>query len=231
VARRQKQRSKVVVISVAAHVAVAAILALVPQEKLREVVAIAMNEEKPKDEKKPDPPKPPERSPDRPARAPGHNTRPALAAAASPVAEANAFTDIGLALDSSAEGGIAVNIARPEPPPPPPVIAMPKPKVLVARATENTCTEDIIKPRPVQVLRPSYTDEARRARIGGKVRMVLDLDESGSVVNARVLHGLGYGLNEAAMTTARRLRFFPAMRCKKPVATTYILAFRFVPQS
>src|SRR5262245_1275009 len=99
-ARRKKGLSKVYDISIAAHLAVAAVLVAIPQDKLREVVAIALNEAK--EEKKPEPPKPPEHAPDRPTHAPGHNPRPAAAAPAkgpeaSSATDGPAFTDIGLA--------------------------------------------------------------------------------------------------------------------------------------
>src|SRR5581483_12442466 len=155
-ARRKKGLSKIYVISIAAHLAVSAVLALIPQDKLREVVAIALNETK--EEKKPEPPKPPEHAPERPAHAAGHNSRPAAAAApkgpeASNAADGPAFTDIGLALDSSSADGVAVNIA-PQPTAVAAVAAVTpvKPKVLVARHTEDTCTEEIVRPRLLAVV-------------------------------------------------------------------------------
>jgi protein TonB len=230
-ARRKKGLSKIYVVSIAAHLAVAAVLMLIPQDKLREVVAIALNEAK--EEKKPEPPKPPEHAPDRPTHSPGHNPRPAAAAApkgpeASTAADGPAFTDIGLALDSSSSDGVAVNIAQQ-----PTVVAAvapvtpAKPKVLVARHTEDTCTEEIVRPRALQMLRPSYTESARHAHVQGRVRMELQVNEKGEVVGARVLEGLGYGLDEAALEVARRYHFSPATRCNKPIATTFVLAMRF----
>jgi periplasmic protein TonB len=228
-ARRKKRFSTVYVVSVGAHLAVGAILALVPQEKLREVVAIALSEAK-KEEKKVEPPKPPEHPPARAAHAPGHNSRPSLAApVAAAAAGAAAFTDIGLALDSSATDGIAVNIAPPVAPAAPiAAIAPPKPKVLVARRTEVACTEEVIKARPLSMVRPSYTDSARHARAQGRVRIELTVDEHGNVASARVLSGLGFGLDEAAVEAARRLHFSPATQCGRPVAAPFVIAMRFV---
>lgn len=233
-ARRPKQRSKVVIVSVAAHVAVAAVLALVPQQKLREVVAIAMSDVEKKEEKKPEPPKPPERPTERPQRSANRNARPAPAAAeATPQTDPNAFADIGLALDSSAEGGIAVAIARPEPVRAPVLasVAPPRPKVLVAKPTENVCTEDIVKPRILEQSRPSYTDEARKSHIAGRIRLVVDVDENGRVTAVRVLSGLGHGLDEAAVAAARQFHFAPATRCNKPTTGSFTIAMRFAPAS
>lgn len=230
-ARRKKGLSKVYVVSIGAHVVLGLVVALIPQDKLREVVAIALNEAK--EEKKPEPPKPPEHSPERPAHSPGHNARPAAAAApkgpeASNAADGPAFTDIGLALDSSSSDGVAVNIA-PQPTAVAAVAAVvpAKPKVLVAVRSEATCTEDIVRPRALQMLRASYTESARHAHVQGRVRMELQVNEKGEVVSARVLEGLGYGLDEAALEVARRYHFSPATRCNKPIATTFVLAMRF----
>jgi protein TonB len=214
---------------------VAAILALVPQQKLREVVAIAMNEVDKKEEKKPEPPKPPERAADRPQRntaARNARTTPA-AAEASPQNDPSAFQDIGLALDSSAEGGIAVAIARPEPTRPPPApVAPPRPKVLMAKpATENVCMEEIVKPRVMKQSRPAYTDEARKNHVSGKIRLVLDVDVNGEVVAVRVLSGLGHGLDEAAIAAARQFHFAPATRCNRPTFASFTIAMRFAPAS
>ncbi|HVU00107.1 MAG TPA: energy transducer TonB [Polyangiaceae bacterium] len=228
-ARKKKKLSTVYVVSIGAHLLVGAILALVPQDKLREVVAIALNEA-PKQEKKAEPPKPQPHPAERPSHAPGHTARntpaPAAAAAADPVA---GFQDIGLALDSSSSEGIAVAIAPAQQQVAAPVAAPPpKPKVLVAHATENTCTEDIVKARPLTMVRPAYTDAARRAKVEGRVRLELTVNERGEVTGARVLSGLGYGLDEAAIAAAQRLHFRPATRCKQAVAAPFILAMRFV---
>lgn len=230
-ARRKKKLSTVYVVSIGAHLLVGGILALVPQDKLREVVAIALNET-PKNEKKADPPKPPAHAPDRPTHSPGHVAHSMEAPVANAATEGAAqFTDIGLSLDSSSSDGIAVNIAPVVAAAPPPAAEPTRPKVLVAHPTENTCTEDIVKARPVSMVRAAYTDSARRAHVEGRVRLELTVDEHGEVASVRVLQGLGFGLDEAAVAAAKRLRFTPATRCRRPVAAPFILAMRFVPGS
>src|SRR4051812_35717099 len=227
-ARRKKQRSKVFIVSVAAHLALGAALALIPQEKLHEIVAIALNEAK--EEKKPEPPKPPEHKADRPARAPGHNVRPVLAApaeAASPT-DIPSFTDIAVALDSSSADGIAVNVAPKAVAAPMAAVVPVKPKVLVAHHAEASCSEEIVKARPLAMVRPSYTDSARHARVQGRVRIELMVSETGEVTGVRLLQGLGYGLDEAALAAVRRLRFSAATRCSKPVSAPFVIAMRFV---
>jgi len=226
-ARRKKQRSVVYIVSVGAHLLVGAVLVLIPQDKLREVVAIALNEAK-KEEKKPEPPKPPEHPPEHRARTPGHAAR---SNGPAPVAANNnpaAFADIGVALDSSSLDGIAVNVAPPAAAFVAPPVAAPKPKVLTAqKRTEVECSEDIIKARPVAVVKPSYTEEARHARIEGRVRLELLVNEQGEITSVRVVSGLGYGLDEAALAAAQRLHFTPATRCGRAVAAPFFLFMRF----
>jgi protein TonB len=225
---RRKKRSAVYIISVVAHLAAGAALALVPQQKVREIVAIALNEAKP-DEKKPEPPKPPEHHESHASHSPAHNSRPVAARAeAAAETQAQAFQDIGLALDSSSADGIAVNIAPAAPKPVPIAVAVTKPKVLVAKRTEIECTEDIVKARPSSMARPSYTDDARRAHVEGRVRIELEVDENGNVTSARILSGLGYGLDEAALEAARHIHFVPATRCNHPVSAPFVIAMRFV---
>jgi protein TonB len=223
--RRKKRLSTVYVVSIAAHLAVGAVLALVPQDKLREVVAIALNEARA--EKKPEPPKPPAHVPERPAHAAGHNPRPAAAAAVVAPSPGAAFTDIGLALDSSSADGIPVNIAAPITASPVVVAAPPKPKVLTARHTETVCNEELVKARPLSVIRPSFTEEAHHAHVEGIVRIELTVNAEGEVTSARVLAGLGHGLDEAALAAARRFRFSPAMRCGRAVSAPFIMNMRF----
>ncbi len=225
----KKKRSKVYIISVAAHLAVGIALASIPKDKLREVIAIALNEAK--EEKKPEPPKPQAHAAAPASRSAGHRDRPVTSAA--PAAEAvggpAGFADIGLALDSSSSDGIAVNMAPPPTvaPPPEPV----RPKVLVARKVEVECMEDIVKARPLSVIRPVYTESARQARIEGRVVIEISIDDHGEVTNVRVVKGLGFGLDEAALEAAKRLHFAPATRCKRAVAGPFLLGMRFaLPQ-
>ena len=85
-----------------------------------------------------------------------------------------------------------------------------------------------MKARPIELLRPSYTPEARKAHIEGRVRIELAVNAAGEVTGTRVIDGLGYGLDEAALEVAKRLRFAPAMQCNHPIAAPFIIAMRFV---
>lgn len=224
--RRKKGINVVYAMSIGAHVVLGLVIAFIPKDKLREVVAIALAEAPKRPEKKPEPPKH-EEAPKHTVRAHGGSQLAKAAAQAAPEPNAPVFTDIGIALDSSSADGIAVRTApksvetaRPT------VVAPPKPKVLVAHGSE--CSEEIVKAKPEQVVRPEYTQAARAANVEGRVRVELLIDEQGEVKSARVVSGLGYGLDEAALAAAQRMRFRPALRCGKSVAAPFVISMRFV---
>ena len=62
------------------------------------------------------------------------------------------------------------------------------------------------KPEPV------YTEEARRLHIEGSVALRVVFTASGEMQIVGVVKGLGHGLDEAAITAARQIRFTPARR-------------------
>ena len=74
---------------------------------------------------------------------------------------------------------------------------------------------------------PAYTEDARAAGVEGKVRVEIAVDASGAVSSARVLEGLGHGLDEAALDAVRGATFTPAARCGSPVGSTFTLSVRF----
>jgi len=222
---RPKRSSKVYAISIGVHLVIGLAIAFIPKDKLKEIIAISMGESnKPK-------PQPPRRD-DKP-----HETKTKVVARgparglSSPIAAATAaagpvFTDIGISMDASGSEGVAVATA-PKAPPPPKVIAMEpaKPKVLAAKAPD--CTEPLVKARPVNVIRPEFSSEARTAGVDGRVRVEVTVDERGDVIDAKVLKGLGHGLDESSLEAARRTHFQPATRCGKPVVAPFLLSFKF----
>jgi TonB family protein len=64
---------------------------------------------------------------------------------------------------------------------------------------------------------PSYTLEARQHRIEGDVELDVEFTATGQLHVLRVLQGLGYGLDEAAVKAAEQIRFAPACRDGRPV--------------
>jgi periplasmic protein TonB len=91
----------------------------------------------------------------------------------------------------------------------------------------DPCEDPPAKPRPRNVPQPAGTEAARAAGVEGKVRVQLTVDESGRVVDVKLLQGLGYGLDEAALSAARQAEFEPAVRCGKPSRATFNISMRF----
>jgi TonB family protein len=68
---------------------------------------------------------------------------------------------------------------------------------------------------PVEILskpKPAYTQEARAKKIEGEVLLSMQFSASGEARVEGVMRGLGYGLDETAVTAARGIRFRPATR-------------------
>jgi len=226
--------------SVLLHAALAVGAVLMPKPKRSEVVAIELAEVK----KKKEPPKPPPAPPPPP---PEDKPKP-RPAAAQPQAQAkvapeskteapppvpmgaDGFADIGsVSLGNGGGGGPAAGGGGP-------AIAAAAPtasatsthKVTqLAPAAADACTEPLVRPKRKVPVAPKYTMEARQAEIEGVVRVEVTVDESGRVISARVVQGLGYGLDESALAAAKASTFEPATRCGKPVVGTTILPFRF----
>jgi len=85
-------------------------------------------------------------------------------------------------------------------------------------------------PVPIGAIRPVYPDFARRANVQGTVTLEVDVYKDGSVGNIRVLRsvqsGAG-GLDEAAISAIRAIRFQPGRSSGNPVDTTVIVPVEF----
>jgi TonB family protein len=83
---------------------------------------------------------------------------------------------------------------------------------------------------PVEILskpRPVYTREARALQIEGEVLVEIQFHASGEVRILRVVHGLGHGLDESAVASAREILFRPARQSGAPVDSTAIVHIQF----
>jgi TonB family protein len=81
----------------------------------------------------------------------------------------------------------------------------------------TTPVEIISKPTPV------YTPEARQLKIEGDVLLEVIFKANGQLQILRVVRGLGHGLDEAALSAARQMRFKPAMRNGVAVDSTAVV--------
>jgi len=96
----------------------------------------------------------------------------------------------------------------------------PKKKALPV-AAPTTPVEVVFKPNPV------YTEEGRKLKIEGEVKLEVLFTATGKVQVLRVVDGLGHGLDEAAMRAAEQIRFKPAQREGQAVDSTAMLRIIF----
>jgi len=76
---------------------------------------------------------------------------------------------------------------------------------------------------------PSYPIDALRERIGGTVGLELIVDETGQVIDAKVVQPAGHGFDEAALAAVKGWKFSPARQNDVPIRATIQLALPFEP--
>jgi TonB family protein len=84
--------------------------------------------------------------------------------------------------------------------------------------------------QPVQILSkptPSYTADARAARVEGEVLLEVNFSASGKLRVLRVVSGLGHGLDESAIRAAEQIKYKPARRGGEPIDSTATLHIVF----
>lgn len=81
-----------------------------------------------------------------------------------------------------------------------------QPKRVAAKEPPTTPVEILFKPKP------KYTEEGRKLKIEGEVRLEVLFAATGEVHVLRVVQGLGHGLDEQAVRAAEQIRFKPAQR-------------------
>ena len=96
------------------------------------------------------------------------------------------------------------------------------PKIAQADSGPATSPVEItFKPNPM------YTDEARNMKLEGEVLLEVSFSANGTLQVNRVVHGLGHGLDEAAIAAANKIRFKPALRFGTPVDSTAVVHVSF----
>jgi protein TonB len=114
----------------------------------------------------------------------------------------------GVSMESVTEGASSVaadvgntlaaepSTARKTPGPPVPVSAAPAPP-------------EIVPPKVLRSVQAPYPRAALEAGVSGKVLLLVRVDEQGRVTGARVIRGLGHGLDEAALEAVKQFTFSP----------------------
>lgn len=74
---------------------------------------------------------------------------------------------------------------------------------------------------------PSYTDPAREVKFNGTVLLQLTISEHGQTVDAKVVRGLPFGLNQSAIRAVRDWQFQPATRNGEPITCMVMMEASF----
>src|SRR5580658_7344944 len=74
---------------------------------------------------------------------------------------------------------------------------------------------------------PIYTAEARAQRIEGEVLLEAVFEATGRIRVLKIVHGLGHGLDDAAVQAAEQIRFRPALKDGQPSDSTVVLHIIF----
>jgi protein TonB len=85
----------------------------------------------------------------------------------------------------------------------------------------------ITVPRIISQVGPTYTEEARTAKVGGTVVLFVEITTSGTVASVVVLKGLGKGLDEGAVSSIKQWKFSPATKDGRPVAVMMTVEMNF----
>jgi len=85
----------------------------------------------------------------------------------------------------------------------------------------------ITVPRILSRQEPTYTEEARTAKVEGTVVLFAEITSAGSVENVVVLHKLGKGLDESAVRAIKQWKFSPALKDGRPVAVMITIEMNF----
>ncbi len=86
---------------------------------------------------------------------------------------------------------------------------------------------DISAPVILKKIEPEYSEEARKAKFSGTVKLSVLIDEHGIPRDIRVVGPLGMGLDEKAVEAVSQWRFRPAMKGGQPIAVTADVAVSF----
>jgi len=111
------------------------------------------------------------------------------------------------------------------PPPPPPPAKIPD-EIPIFVWSE-------VMPEPIGGLaviqqKVTYTEIAKRIGLEGKVIIEAVIDENGNVIDAKVLKGLGGGLDEESLHAVQTTRFSPGLQRGKPIRVRINIPVKFV---
>lgn len=94
-------------------------------------------------------------------------------------------------------------------------------------AAGNQPEQALVAPKLERFVEAPFPSEALEHRVAGEVVLLLTIDPSGAVVDARVESGPGHGLDEAARAAALEFEFEPAYRGDQPITSRIRYRYQF----
>jgi TonB family protein len=85
----------------------------------------------------------------------------------------------------------------------------------------------VLPPKVLHSKEPTFSKEARKAKISGIVQVYLWVEKDGSVSHIRVVKSVGYGLDEKAVEAVRKYKFKPATKDGEPVIVDLYIDVNF----
>jgi TonB family protein len=85
----------------------------------------------------------------------------------------------------------------------------------------------VSQPTVIYKQEPQYTEEAKDEKIEGTVILEVEISTTGHPENVRVRRGLGYGLDQNAITAIENWVFKPGMKDGQPVAVYATIQMNF----
>jgi len=106
-------------------------------------------------------------------------------------------------------------------------IALPVASMQAGRKIYKVSDEGVVAPRVIEKLEPNYTQEAKDAKIQGRVKLAAVIDVDGKAHDINVVEGLDNGLDANAVTAVQNWRFQPAQKAGEPVPVAVQIEINF----
>jgi TonB family protein len=91
----------------------------------------------------------------------------------------------------------------------------------------STIGGGVTPPAIIRKFEPSYTEEARAAKLQGSVVLYVEVDPTGVAKNISVLKSLGLGLDQEAIKTVQQWKFKPGEKDGRPVTVAANIEVNF----
>ncbi len=86
---------------------------------------------------------------------------------------------------------------------------------------------DVTSPSLLRKMEPEYSEEARAAKLTGRVKLYAEIGPGGMAHNIKAIEGLGLGLDEQAIDAIAQWRFKPGRKNGQPVTVAATIEVNF----